>query len=869
VSHGDIALKIDRVFGISIITLFLFFSSVPILNAKDKHLFESPQFSPFSHSQPTIFSVQMHTLTGGFEQHKRSVDLIKVAGIRQVRDECFWHLVEKKKGVYQIPEGVLHNLDYSLKNGLDTLIILDYANPLYDDGMAPTSPAAVKAFGQYCFTMARAFKGKVRYFEVWNEPNVDGFWRPKSNPVAYAHLLKEAYLRIKEGNPDTIVCGVCLAGIDDEKFLQGVIDEGGYDFMDVLSLHPYCHPKTPEDARIFERMASLRTRLAERCGKPPKDIWVTEVGWPTNLSGGVMEYEQGVRVARTYLNAFAFPFVRTVFIYWFGPDGPDREWAEDCFGMIHQDYTPKLSYIATKTLAFALDGIKFEGALMRDENNVRILHFSKNDGSHIYAVWGLTGYTDLVASCKGDVRAIYLNGGENELCPYKGEVDFRIGELPLLLLTREVVDWDTSPTKELAFQFDGNTNILPRGQGRFLKIVLPVDLGNADFSFEADEKGRLSFERCAGGWMVSADAEAMPGMAHFHALVVPIKEKLPAVLIQGEAQISQPLDISLTPLLPGKGSRNFMLSVKNLSLKQISGEITLTPRQGVLIEKTSINIPPIAPNATFNERIGILSRHASDEVFEFMAKAMLNSGVSMEVKQLLTFYECVRTDIPLKIDGNLSDWPPQAHPVHLGSKEQYIAGYVKWDGPEDSSARVYTAWDDKWFYLAAEFQDDILSSPCAGFSVYNNDGIEIYIDANYEGDSQLTHYTDDDYQYGFFIERGRPVVYSWSQLKDYSRDSRIALNLNPQPSQTLSGRAFKGMILEGAIPMREFKLNPFAGLLIGFGLAMTDDDDPTTVNPFFQEIQFSWTRRKNSWQNPQAFGQLFFIGAGNGKSKNK
>ncbi|MCX7000552.1 MAG: hypothetical protein NT106_09710 [Candidatus Sumerlaeota bacterium] len=812
-------MKIDRVFSISIFALFLLFSSVSTPEEKNRHSPESHQPSLSPHSQPTIFSVQMHTLTGGFEQHKRSVDLIKAAGICQVRDECFWHLVEKEKGVYQVPESVLRNLDYSLENGLDTLIILNYANPLYDEGMAPTSPPAVKAFGQYCFTMARALKGKVRYFEVWNEPNVDGFWRPKSNPVAYARLLKEAYLRIKEGNPDTIICGVSLAGIDDEKFLQGVIDEGGYDFMDVLSLHPYCHPKTPEDARIFERMASLRARLAERCGKPPRDIWVTEVGWPTNLSGGVTEYEQGVRVARAYLNAFAYPFIRTVFIYWFGPDGPDREWAEDCFGMVRQDCSPKLSYIATKTLASALDGIKFEGALMRDENNARILHFSKKDGSHIYAIWGLKDYTDVVASCKGDVRAIYLNGGENELSPYKGAIGFRIGDLPLLLLTREVVDWDTSPTKRMAFQFDGNTNILPRGQGCLLKIVPPVELRNAIFSFEMEETGGLSFERRPGGWMIRADAKAVPGIAHFRALVTPAGEKLPAALIQGEAQISQPVDISLSPLLPEKDSRNFVLSVKNLSLEKISGAITLTSPPGVLIDKTSIYIPTISPNATFNERIGILSRHDADEVFEFTAKALLNSGVCMEIKELLTFYECVRTDTPLEIDGNLSDWPRQARPVHLGSKEQYIAGYVKWNGPEDSSARVYTAWDDKWFYLAAEFQDDILSSPCAGFSVYNNDGIEIYLDADYEGDRQLTHYTDDDFQYGFFIERGRPVVYSWSQLKDYSRDSRIALNLNPQPSQTLSGLTFKGMILEGAIPMREFNLRPLAGLHIGFGLA--------------------------------------------------
>ena len=107
---------------------------------------------------PTPFSVQMHSLTGGFEHHKKTVDLMVEAGIRQGRDECFWHMVEKEKGVYKIPESVLKNLDYSLQRGIDTLIILDYTNQFYDNGMAPTSEEAVKAFGEYCHTMARDLK---------------------------------------------------------------------------------------------------------------------------------------------------------------------------------------------------------------------------------------------------------------------------------------------------------------------------------------------------------------------------------------------------------------------------------------------------------------------------------------------------------------------------------------------------------------------------------------------------------------------------------------------------------------------------------------------------------------------------------------
>jgi len=76
VNHGDNGLKIDRVFSISIFALYLLFSSVSTAEEKNRYSPDSHQPSLSPHSQPTIFSVQMHTLTGGFEQHKRSVDLI-------------------------------------------------------------------------------------------------------------------------------------------------------------------------------------------------------------------------------------------------------------------------------------------------------------------------------------------------------------------------------------------------------------------------------------------------------------------------------------------------------------------------------------------------------------------------------------------------------------------------------------------------------------------------------------------------------------------------------------------------------------------------------------------------------------------------
>ena len=819
------------------------------------HVFAAGEKPSFK--SPSPFSIQMHSLTGEFENHKRSVEAVSELGIRQVRDECFWHIVEKDRGVYKIPEHVLKNLDTSLQAGLDTLIILNYANDLYDKGMAPSSEEAVKAFGRYCYTMAKELKDKVLYFEIWNEPNADGFWSPKADPVAYTRLLKEAYTRIKQGNPNAFVCGLSLSGLD-EAFLWKVLDEGGYDFMDAISLHPYCHPKTPEEAEIFEKMEAIHERLAQY-GSKKKDIWITEVGWPTNESGGISEYEQAVRIARTYLNALTIPFIKTVFIYWFGPDGQDREWAEDRFGIIHQDWSPKPAFQVYKTLITFLSHARFESFIIKDKD-IRLAHFTdEKTGKHIYAVWGMKEYVEVNARGRNPVEVATLNGETFQLTPNQAIVRLRVGTLPALVLSSEALVWKYEPNPWIKLEFAGNSAAIPRGQKGSFKILTQMELSNPIVQFEREKGTGLHFEIAKDGYLCGIDPKANTGFVHFNALLTGGDAPNPSAYIETQLEISEPVDVNLSPLPPRGDEKSFLLSIKNLSFAPLSGTISFTQPDEAAIDKSGLRFSSLGLGETHTERVTIVSHHATDRIFVFKGSVSLEGGVEMPFEQLISFYECVRMPRAPKLDGDLSDWPENARAISLGQKDQYIAGYVNWEGPQDSSALVYTAWDEEWLYLGVEFQDDALSSPCAGFTVYNNDGIEIYMDADHEADRREAHYSSDDFQYGFSLERGKTVVYSWSQLRDYSRDSRIALNLDPARFQTLSDRPLKGMIMEGAIPMKELKITPRDGLHIGFNLALTDDDDPLTIHPFFQEIQFSWTRRKNSWQNPRVLGDLFFV----------
>ena len=68
-------------------------------------------------------------------------------------------------------------------------------------------------------------KGKVTYFEVWNELNLQGADKGK----IYAKMLKTAYIRAKEANPDCKIIGPVTAGVNNSFFLNGCV-------LDIISL---------------------------------------------------------------------------------------------------------------------------------------------------------------------------------------------------------------------------------------------------------------------------------------------------------------------------------------------------------------------------------------------------------------------------------------------------------------------------------------------------------------------------------------------------------------------------------------------------------------------------------------------------------
>ena len=118
-----------------------------------------------------------------------------------------------------------------------------------------------------------------------------------------------------------------------------------------------------------------------------------------------------------------------------------------------------------------------------------------------------------------------------------------------------------------------------------------------------------------------------------------------------------------------------------------------------------------------------------------------------------------RVTAPLKIDGDLSDWPKSAVPLELTS-----ANAVKLKGWKEADdrigAKVRLAWDDDFLYLAVTAdKPDYFENGVSASALWNGDGIQIAFDPLYNAHRETVGYQDDDYEFAAGLFHGKPVVY--------------------------------------------------------------------------------------------------------------
>jgi polysaccharide biosynthesis protein PslG len=208
----------------------------------------------------------------------------------------------------------------------------------------------------------------VHAYEIWNEPNIVAFWKPKPSAARYAELLAAASAAVRAADPQAIVLtgGTSPASTDGTNvspvdFLKGIYAAGARSAFDAVGHHPYAWPADPGEARSWSAWyqmigapTSLRTVMTAN-GDAAKRIWATEFGAPTNGPAGsfVSETDQSRMLAKAYKLFGSYSWAGPLFWYSGRDLGTASDTRENFFGVVRNDFSAKPSFAAYRRAAAA------------------------------------------------------------------------------------------------------------------------------------------------------------------------------------------------------------------------------------------------------------------------------------------------------------------------------------------------------------------------------------------------------------------------------------------------------------------------------------------------------------------------------------
>jgi hypothetical protein len=316
------------------------------------------------------------------------LEMLAAGGFRWVRMDFTWAATERQRGHYDFAayDRLLEALQ---KHKLRALYILDYGNELYEPGGSVVSQAARKAFARWAAAAATHFKGHGILWEIWNEPNIDAFWKPQPDVGQYTALALAASKAIREAAPGEAIIGPATSGVD-LTFIESCCRAGLLEWWDAVSVHPYRRTAPETATSDYQKLRRLIAQYAPR----DKSIPILSGEWGySNAWQGFDDAMQARMLARQWLVNLANRIPLSIWYDWHD-DGPDPNEPEHHFGTVTHEYRaggspvyePKPAYLAAKTLTSVLGGFRFTKRLELAGPDDYALVFHKGDELRL-AVW--------------------------------------------------------------------------------------------------------------------------------------------------------------------------------------------------------------------------------------------------------------------------------------------------------------------------------------------------------------------------------------------------------------------------------------------------------------------------------------------------
>lgn len=219
---------------------------------------------------------------------------------------------------------------------------------------------------------AERFKGRIQYWEVWNEPNF------AVKPEEYVALLRQLYAILKASDPEAQVLAPAVCGIQ-LPWYEAFYKAGGKDCCDILSVHDYEGHESIDPVHWFWKYGELR-RLMAAHGDAAKEVWQTERAVTGIRGASFLGPSQAVRVTLQRDLAAALGVANEHDFHYYLNDGGFA----GCPSWLWSRAGPHPAALATRTRAAMIRGRRFAGTLDFGPEAARLLvalRFEGDDGA--------------------------------------------------------------------------------------------------------------------------------------------------------------------------------------------------------------------------------------------------------------------------------------------------------------------------------------------------------------------------------------------------------------------------------------------------------------------------------------------------------
>jgi hypothetical protein len=220
---------------------------------------------------------------------------VKAAGIAWIRIDISWKQIESSRGKYNFNE-VDRVADYAAANGLSIYASIG-DTPGWANGNAGANypPADINDWKNFVGNVVTRYKSRIKYWGIWNEPNMKEFFA-YGKDIFVQQILLPAAQAIRAADPAAFIVGPELshkteAGTEWYFWLKYILDNAG-NYLDIISHHIY------EDLGVYymyelleksDKLIPAVKQIIEESGQGGKPFWITETGWNTSKFSETMQ----------------------------------------------------------------------------------------------------------------------------------------------------------------------------------------------------------------------------------------------------------------------------------------------------------------------------------------------------------------------------------------------------------------------------------------------------------------------------------------------------------------------------------------------------------------------------------------------------